>query len=539
MDDQTGTQIYFDNPSDALFARLFLKEDGVPWTFFDTILETVRSPAFNPSQITLKDYGGVLAHIAETREKKLEAIVERRFRSGGVYATSMGVPDVVRDALFEILREELRYASSVLRRHMHGCALDFPEYRAWEILEDALAITAICCRVHSSWLMGARKVLGYEHQIGSGKASPSLSDSMRNPWIGSHTRKLCVNLVHESDEPPLIRPLFTRLNNIRRLVLDFQQEPKPFEELSLVHICAALTLLPTVEEIVFCVHNLHEAPIQALSKITLPMLKIVRLAVNSMIDFFPPDELPTSLLPLRVVQSLRLIHIYSSYPSFLKGVSWSKSVDNSQVLNVDELFINSVNAKAGDLWFKSWIESWAKEGKETPTTMLRFARRIHYNHLWNSNAVLPALVSMSTSLLWLGITSDLGLPGGTRMFDTLNCMPSSLEGMLLSLPSADAKIDLLDLDLWDFQVASALSAGMCPNLREMEIWSAVRRETNPHIHIADNRHLSRRNPAQLETVVMNESGVENTGDEEGLSPLLPRCEEECRKRGIRFVAVAM
>lgn len=276
VDDELGTHLNFDNSSDALFARLFLKRGPLSWplswTFFDTILSTLRDPAFDVKQITFKDCADFHTRIAKIRESSLSSITQRESK------VSSPIPYVVLEGVFQVLGDDLRAFVDTVRSENNGHITIgiLKNSRLFsEEFKSRQATLAICARVHSSWLERAR------HQLGSCHIStPSLLPrSLRNPWLGGWTRDLHISYCNVGPDPrtpqshALLRALLARLPNVQHLSLCTKGYKKAELE-SFTSVWADIfPFLPQLEELTFHLSGIDAKLVQLLSEAPLKKLK--------------------------------------------------------------------------------------------------------------------------------------------------------------------------------------------------------------------------------------------------------------------------
>ena len=97
FDEFKQSKIRFENASDALLAKLFLKIDGLPLAMFESILSTIRNPSFNTKEITFNGLGDFCSYVASPRDRDL-------YRRGG--GSSAGIPHTILQGMFDILGDE-------------------------------------------------------------------------------------------------------------------------------------------------------------------------------------------------------------------------------------------------------------------------------------------------------------------------------------------------------------------------------------------------------------------------------------------------
>lgn len=181
FDDVRGIRTQFNNPSDALFAQLFLKIEGAPLSVFDSILSTIRNPSFNAKDITFKDCGDFCSYVTSSQNGAV-------CRCG--WESNVGLPEVILDSVLDMLGDELRRGWDAARKHFHGL---IQLKRMYCYITMALFLNARdywrstllnCAFVHSSWLVRARPALGYYHNYNFASRHSS-NRSLMNPWLPS------------------------------------------------------------------------------------------------------------------------------------------------------------------------------------------------------------------------------------------------------------------------------------------------------------------------------------------------------------------
>ncbi|KLO17889.1 hypothetical protein SCHPADRAFT_886696 [Schizopora paradoxa] len=348
--EELGGPASFENPSDTIFASLFLPAlafpndppdydlESIPWQFCDRLLAVLRNPRFKPLEITFENCGEMFQRIGRRRKEKWST-VEARPNCNSHF------PMVILDGVLECLKDEMismvsrfpierRYFRNRLGRG-EGAPPVVPEWR--KTLE-------IMMLVHSSWHAGVKRLLGYSIVSPRGPTPTTL----QNPSFGGWTRELCLSYHYDMDDDdrgPLPLPLApdkshgyflnilcARVPNIRLVHLHLLH----FTEPGLSIIFGALSSLALLEEL-----NLEaedgllplQAPIAAISKARHPNLRVLRLYA----DFFRCNDLSALI---RSLESLELLHsIQFLYPDSIGvespyltigvcSVLWSRNPSN-------------------------------------------------------------------------------------------------------------------------------------------------------------------------------------------------------------------
>lgn len=95
--------IHFNNPSDELFARLFVNESPdtcIPWKYYDMLLSALRDASFDPKEITFKNSGDMFSFVGRKRDEGWSAVESR---SGDTSA----FPQAVLEAVFDLIKDEM------------------------------------------------------------------------------------------------------------------------------------------------------------------------------------------------------------------------------------------------------------------------------------------------------------------------------------------------------------------------------------------------------------------------------------------------
>ncbi|KLO18361.1 hypothetical protein SCHPADRAFT_122324 [Schizopora paradoxa] len=550
FDEIRQTKIRFDNPSDAIFAQLFLKTDGtgIPFALFDTILSAIRDPSFNPKEVTFKDCGDFCSYTTSSRDRD----ICRRGWAGGA-----GLPEVVLENVFEILGDELRDADKPIRA---GSSL----------LNYAL--------VHPSWFVHARPALGYFYFYSTARPhcpSRSLMNSFAGPW----TRHLYIGFGESVGRPSChshinVKTLLARLPNLQSFHVRIHSDASnKYYGIFAKEVCKPLPLLTGLEKVSFDDLVQPDPVVQQLCEVPPPNLKIVQFSgerfSSSRWSAEPmPLLAPQWLSPLLSITSLQSVCIqeahyhhdvdYSSCHGHGRGLSrrspiaivallWSRSSSSADTFDLDELRVTG-----GDVPEKYMDEP----------GVFQVAKRMDFRFRnVHNQATIWRILSMSPSLRFLSIKderehkfSDL-----IDLVDISEVLPSTIEELNITFPyyfnpketypsrratrrfigsdseseyeyeseSEDEHDPLFfsQLDCWDAVVCKALLQGRSPHLRVVRIYltDGTVRANKHSIYSPGCRLLYRRE------VVKRASAKEILK-----KPLLPLCQQLCGERGVCF-----
>lgn len=313
---EPGGPVCFENPSDTIFARLFLpvsssdinlstasflhEPKSIPWQFCDRILNIIRDPRFKPMEISFEDSGDMFRSIGQRRNKAW-SVVEARPTCNSSF------PLVILDGVLDFLKEDMIKAQNT-SNHVGGiwsAATEVPEWK--KTLQNMMF-------VHSSWHFSVKRLLGYS-VVSSHGPGPSF---IQNPLFGGWTRELSLSFnesnVREEDSnssSPLspfapgkpygffLSTLCTRIPNTRLVHFSLSE----FCGTSLATVCNALSLLPSLEELQLeakCNFFPLQSITTAISATHLPALRSLRLYGWR----FKFDNLP---ILLRALGSLKML----------------------------------------------------------------------------------------------------------------------------------------------------------------------------------------------------------------------------------------
>ncbi|KLO17857.1 hypothetical protein SCHPADRAFT_936694 [Schizopora paradoxa] len=273
FDEIYGAKVRFNNPSEALLAQLFLKEeDAIPLSSLDALLSVIRNPSFNVEDISFRNCGDFCSFVTSSR---VEGITRRGWDS------EAGIPEVVLEGALDVLGSELQNAWDVGRSHYmgdmqvrgHGSLFD-----TIEALKSSLVNFAL---VHSSWLVRARLLLGYYHRFRVSDRRP-FRRSLTNSFLGTWTRDVQIKFEEYSPPPHdiLFDAFFARLPNLQALHLGtFRLALEP-RGVGIAGILSSLPYLTGLEDISLTISNLKEIGELALqlSKTPPPNLRIIQFS---------------------------------------------------------------------------------------------------------------------------------------------------------------------------------------------------------------------------------------------------------------------
>ncbi|KLO17875.1 hypothetical protein SCHPADRAFT_900246 [Schizopora paradoxa] len=321
---QPGGPVRFDNPSDTIFASIFLpvssyaNEDGVPWQFCDRILSAIRRPQFNPKDITFKDCGDMFRCVGRRRHDMWSSIEARP-------TSDSSFPLVILDGVLEWIkaqrlsisarsRVEERHFQNVLRRESDG----------WKQCLQNMML------VHSSWHASVKRFLGYKLVSSRGPAP----NRLQNPVFGRWTKEAYLSFHYDDvdsdydseDEdyepnPPIMYPVAPSkrhgyfLSTLCSLIPNTRLVHLSLPEISvaaLATVCNALSTLPLLEELIFEAGNqTRELPLQrtfdAVANTHLPTLHVLRLYTQTLDCDNPSDVMP-SLDSLEKLHSVQILY---------------------------------------------------------------------------------------------------------------------------------------------------------------------------------------------------------------------------------------
>ncbi|KLO17885.1 hypothetical protein SCHPADRAFT_994041, partial [Schizopora paradoxa] len=322
--DQPGGPVQFDNPSDTIFASLFLpvslNEDGldsVPWQFCDRILYAIRSPQFDPKKVTFKNCGDMFCSIGSRRRDMWSAVEARP-------TCNASFPMVILDGIVDCLQAEMPpRTSSENRDYTYD---QMPEVRQWTKTLQSMML------VHSSWHARAKRCLGHSLVSSYGP----IPTTLQNPTFGLWTKELHLSFnPNEDDEFDqwsvaltqyhnyLMKALCSRLPNIRLASICLEKVSANV----LAPICDALAHLDSLKELrlkpafecdEFPVHLL----ITAISEARHPTLQVLQL--------YEPDfnisNLPSQIDSLAPLEKLHSVQLEGRPLEHFRAIGFSKAL---------------------------------------------------------------------------------------------------------------------------------------------------------------------------------------------------------------------
>ncbi|KLO17849.1 hypothetical protein SCHPADRAFT_144873 [Schizopora paradoxa] len=294
FDKELSCFISFDNPSDALLARLSLT-DGLDSRTLDLVISAIRNPAFDAREVTFTSSGDIFAVIAKSRAVQTSSLETR-----SLTFPKHVVPEIVLDCVFDILKVDLLNAASDIRRQygVMRIARDMADCWAFSF---AVRTLAFCSLVHSSWLLRARRALG---SVLMSQNQP-FSRIIRNPCFGPWTRELDLTLRSCQSADELVY-LIQRMPNLRFTRLDLLKL-KLHEPIAST-ICKAISTLEILEDLILVLPESTKAGILHLfCKLHLPRLKVLRFVSNDAATYssYVPRPFPSMLSMPR----LRTLHM--------------------------------------------------------------------------------------------------------------------------------------------------------------------------------------------------------------------------------------
>ncbi|KLO17850.1 hypothetical protein SCHPADRAFT_925547 [Schizopora paradoxa] len=525
FDEVWKAKVRFNNPSQALLAQLFLKDDGaIPLPAFDALLSVIRNPSFNVKDIKFKDCGEFCSFVASSRVE----IVTRRG-----WGSETGIPEVVLEGALGILSDGLRGVYEDVKEHYHGqmpTSSERSEYGS--SFEDALTAwreaLSTCALVHSSWHVRARPLLGFYHSCHASGRLP-LSRSLTNPSLGPWTRDLQIRFEERSPIPhdATVSAFFTRLPNLRTFHLDtFPNKSRPYD-IFIAELCKLLSSLTSLEELYFTTlaeekHKRSNDLVQHLSKAAPPKLRLVRFTSGSF-DSARPSLVPQWLSPLLSVPSLEYISIQDFDVSPLIGASWSRSKSSTDSNTFDLVELSARLGAPGRVLKDSVLDAF------------KAAKRLNLEYAGGGEATVGDILSSCPSLLSLSLCGDRRDP---KFFDIAKVLPHSVEELNITfspsgIPDDDnseenALAIIHQLDAFDTRVFQALHPGSSPRLRVVKIYiHPIPVMNHEDIFYSPNHR-------QLYRKKVVESGTEESLNEVGTEPVLPLCQRICHERAVSF-----
>ncbi len=108
---------FANNPSDALFARLFVNKSEsessgdsqcIPWKYCDLVLSVIRDPHFSSRDVTFKDCGDMFRCIGRRRQEGW-SVVEARPKQ------NISFPQVVLEGVLDCIKTGMEKSKDILR----------------------------------------------------------------------------------------------------------------------------------------------------------------------------------------------------------------------------------------------------------------------------------------------------------------------------------------------------------------------------------------------------------------------------------------
>ncbi|KLO17865.1 hypothetical protein SCHPADRAFT_994027 [Schizopora paradoxa] len=524
LDETRKTKIRFETPSDALFAKLFLKIDGLSLAVFDDILSTICNPAFNAKEITFKECGDFCSYVASSKNKDV-------YR--GAEESSTGIPEVILQEVFDILGDEYRSLRDTARTFHHGNMLR--EFSLFSGLENELAKRRAnifnCALVHTSWLVLARPVLGYFLECYPASKRRPLSISLTHSFFGTWTRDLQITFYNDYYSPNdtvAVKAFLARLPNIQSFHL---RAPK-FESSRLgVHgphgvfikeVCKALSSLPNLEEILInTAEGDHTHYVQEFSKFSAPKLKIIRFS-GGWLDYSTPPHIPDWLLPLVPISSLRSVRIQDAHIDrmrFFDGISWARSSTNSSTFDVEELSVFT----GGSLEQRGYADRLQGLFRAAKGLSLRYR---------DAEAVVKHILTLCTSIRSLTLVD---VSRDVIFFDVAGVLPKSIEVLDITFAHLEdtciSAEGFSEFDRLDAYLHRALHLEWSPRLQIVRTYfspTAVRSYKDLLYCTGDFSGAVYRRNLSGDTVRQTEGG------EVHVRPIFPLCQQICEKRDISF-----
>jgi len=118
--DAPGGPIHFDNPSDDLFARLFVNDSPdacIPWKYCDLILSAFKDIRFNSREVTFKDCGDMFCRMGEVRDDAWSAIEARS-------VANTTIPRAVLEGVFDVIKVEMLSLADIRRQASRNRSFD-------------------------------------------------------------------------------------------------------------------------------------------------------------------------------------------------------------------------------------------------------------------------------------------------------------------------------------------------------------------------------------------------------------------------------
>ncbi|KLO17873.1 hypothetical protein SCHPADRAFT_994033 [Schizopora paradoxa] len=385
--DEPGGPVYFENPSDTIFAGLFLpvltptasgyrsmnaldtdsENSSIPWQFCDRILSAIRDPQFNPKKISFRDCGDMFRAVGRRRHDKWLAVEARP-------TCNAAFPMAILDGVLDIFREEVAMQAHIERKHFFGHIRVWTTGRDYE-WDTTKATLQTMMLVHSSWHAAAKRLVGYRIASSQGPA-PSF---LQNPLFGRWTREIFLSYHDESDEgfeasnritsrTYTIEPgnrngyflstLCTCVPNIRLVHLYLAD----FSDTGLEFLCKAISSLIRLEELRMEVPRMCRkfslrAIVTAISKRRFPSLRNLRF--NTAFFNFDRDKPCILLCHLECLEMLHSIQFFNTHRTGLgdvhlmmngiRSLTWSRNPSN----RADPFALNDVQIDSiaeYDLW---------------------------------------------------------------------------------------------------------------------------------------------------------------------------------------------
>ncbi|KLO17861.1 hypothetical protein SCHPADRAFT_994023 [Schizopora paradoxa] len=547
FDEIYGAKVLFNNPSEALLAQLFLKdEDAIPLPALDALLSVIRNPSFNVEDVSFKNCADFCSFVTSAR---VEGITRRG------WVSEAGIPEIILEGALDVLGSELRNAWDVGSSHYMGDMLIRGHGSLFDTIRALRSSLVSVALVHSSWLVRARPLLGYYHRFCASARRP-FRRSLTNSFLGPWTRDVQIKFEEYSPPPQdiLFDAFFARLPNLQALHLGtsrFALEPRGVR---IAGILSSLPYLTGLENISLTISNLKDMDRLALqlSKTPPPNLRIIQFS-GYFHDEIEPVNAPQCLSPLSSMASLRYVRIHSTTNTrFVNGVVWSRSTTNSGSFGLEGLSISAKKVSSG---FKNTSSSGFKD---KVVDALRATRRLSFSYR-GGRATVKRFLSKCRSLLSLNLIV-IGDRREPNFFDIAEVLPSSIEELSIFFPPLDDSAHTLlpddashyvgsnksatasevfsKLDILDACIHSALHPERSPHLRDVKIFFHPRliNINKDAFYSPNHRLLYRRKGLEGHDPLAEIHDTRESSYELIKTPLLPLCQQICFERGIPFSA---
>ncbi|KLO17880.1 hypothetical protein SCHPADRAFT_994038 [Schizopora paradoxa] len=319
--DEPGGPVRFENPSDTIFASLFLPEessDSVPWQYCDRILSAIRSPQFNPKEVTFESSGDMFRRVGDRRRDRW-AVMEARS------TCSASFPLVILDCVLDRLQAVISMPTSLSPDDYFARRVSRMEW--WE---EALQNMML---VHPSWRASVKRLLGNTARSLYGPSPLTLS----NPLFGEWTRELRLIFRANRFAVFLNKPhnyflttLCARIPNIRLVDMDLME----ISASALSIICKAVSTLVFLEELTLIgTYSYIKMPLRsiyhAISEARHPNLRILRLHAR-LFDLREAFGSMHSLATLEKLHSVQLMryHLEINQSIGTSRLLWSRNPSN-------------------------------------------------------------------------------------------------------------------------------------------------------------------------------------------------------------------